>query len=103
MSPHDAPAAAAEYHPHPDILFTALDESEAVLLSLPASRYYALNETGILLWRALADGATLPRLARALEDGYEVTHEQALAHARAFVGDLAREGLIEEIGAGDRP
>jgi coenzyme PQQ synthesis protein D (PqqD) len=84
------------YHPRDDVLFTPLDESQGVLLSLSAGQYYTLNETGSLVWQALRDGATLAEVARALEAEFEVGPGEALAHARAFVDELLREGLIRQ-------
>lgn len=84
---------------HPDVLFAEIEESEAVLLSLRAGRYYRLNESGSLIWQALYGGATPADIARALEGRYEVTHDDAIAHAHAFVAELLREGLVH----GDAP
>ncbi len=99
---HHAPAAREpRYRQDPDVLFTEISESEAVLLSLPASRYYTLNETGTLIWRTLRDGATPGLAARALEARYDVEPDRALDCARAFVEELLRETLIREEGSGD--
>lgn len=94
MNPHSSPEPT--YDQHPDVLFTEIGESEAVLLSLPASRYFTLNETGSLIWQALGEGATPSHIARSLEARYDVEPAQALEHARAFVGELLREELIRE-------
>jgi Coenzyme PQQ synthesis protein D (PqqD) len=93
-------AASAAYHQHPQVLFTRLSEEEAVLLSLPAARYYTLNETGGVVWEALRDGATPAEVARALESEFDVGPAEALAHARAFVAELLGEGLVREESGG---
>lgn len=84
------------YHQHPDVLFTPVSRSETVLLSMPTSRYYTLNETGGAVWQALRAPATLASIARSLEAEYDVEPGPALEHARAFVGELLREGLVQE-------
>lgn len=96
MSETERIEAEPTYDPHPRVLFTELNESEAVLLSLPASRYYTLNETGSRIWKVLEAGATPARVARSLAEEYEIGYAQALDHARAFVGELLQEGLVRE-------
>jgi len=90
------PALGVLYQQHPDILSAELNEGETVLLSLPAARYYQLNETGSLIWFALGNGATLAHLASALQAEYAVEAAQALAHTQTFLDELAREGLIKQ-------
>jgi hypothetical protein len=82
------------YQPHPDILSTVLPERETVLLSLATSHYYTLNETGGRIWSTLEIRATASEIAHALAEEYDVTHDQAIAHAHAFIAELTREGLV---------
>jgi hypothetical protein len=42
------------FHCHPSVVFTRLNDTEAVLLHLETKRYYSLNETGARLWELLA-------------------------------------------------
>ncbi|MBO5270611.1 MAG: PqqD family protein [Clostridia bacterium] len=55
-----------------------------------------LNESGLLLWKLLEQGATLDSLANALFEEYEVTYDKALADVTAFVGKLRDAGCIED-------
>lgn len=55
-----------------------------------------LNESGLLLWKLLEQGATLDSLANALLEEYEVTYDEALADVTAFVGKLRDAGCIED-------
>lgn len=94
MSTDEKPGEAI-YRPHPDVLFAEVDESEGVLLRLPGATYFAVNETGTEIWRALEDGATVRHVARALENRYEVEAAEALRYTRDFVTELLREDLVQ--------
>lgn len=54
-----------------------------------------LNETGALLWKELAKGATEEDLKQALLNEYEVTEEIAENDVKAFVENLKQANLIK--------
>ncbi len=54
-----------------------------------------LNETGAVLWKALADGADERALADALIQQYDVDGQTALEDVRAFVSTLSEKGIVE--------
>ena len=54
-----------------------------------------LNESGVLLWKALEKGADRTGLAEALTAEYEVSTEQALADVDAFLEKLSQAGCLE--------
>jgi hypothetical protein len=82
------------YHPQPDVLFTELAPTEAVLLSLRGACYFALNETGSRIWQEVEKGVTLTQIAHALENEYDVGPCKALEYTRAFIHQLIREDLV---------
>ena len=55
-----------------------------------------LNETGVLLWKTLEQGADRDALAAALTAEYEVSTEQALVDVDAFLDKLRQAGCLEE-------
>jgi hypothetical protein len=81
-------------HPHPSLVFTRLDDSESVLLHLDTKRYYTLNETGAHIWELLQHGRCAQDIARALQDDYAITDEEATRVLLAFVDELQQEGLV---------
>jgi hypothetical protein len=81
-------------HPHPSLVFTRLDATEAVLLHLDTKRYYTLNETGARIWELLQQGRCAYEIARALQDDYAITDEAVLPVLLAFVDELQQEGLV---------
>jgi hypothetical protein len=87
--------AKAHFRPHPSVVFTRLDATEAVLLHLETQRYYSLNETGARLWELLHDGLTPHAIAAALQEEYTVEAAPALDAVLALVEDLHQEGLVQ--------
>ncbi len=53
-----------------------------------------LNETGIVLWKALQTETDIDTLAKALTDEYDVNYDKAEQDARAFVDTLTQAGII---------
>ncbi len=82
-------------HPHPSLVFTRLDDTEAVLLHLDTKRYYTLNETGTRIWELLQQGRCAQEIAQTLQGGYAVTDEEAMPVLLAFVDELQQEGLVQ--------
>lgn len=54
-----------------------------------------LNESGVLLWNALEQGADIAKLAETLTAEYEVTIEQAKSDVREFIALLQHYGCLE--------
>jgi len=80
-------------------VFTRLADDEAVLLHLVTQRYYSLNETAITIWEQLASPRTVPEVAGALCEAYEVDEPTARALVERFVAELGRDGLVREEAA----
>jgi hypothetical protein len=86
-------------HPHPSLVFTRLDDTEAVLLHLDTKRYYTLNETGTRIWELLQQGRSAQDIVQALQNDYAVTDEEATPLLLAFVDELQQEGLVQQSSA----
>ena len=56
---------------------------------------HRLNETGVLLWNRLKDGASAQELTDALTAEYDVSPEQAAADVDAFLQQLQKAGCLE--------
>jgi coenzyme PQQ synthesis protein D (PqqD) len=81
--------------PHPSVVFTRLDATEAVLLHLGTKRYYSLHETGALVWELVQEGRPLTGIAEALQAEYTVESAPAMTAVLAFVDVLLHEGLVQ--------
>lgn len=80
--------------PHPDVIYTPLDNREAVLLHLGTSTYYTLNETGAQIWHLMSEGFILGQIGEYLEREFEVTLEQAQRSVIDLANQLAAEELV---------
>lgn len=69
-------------------------EGEITLLDMRASEYIALNRTGSLLWRSLAEGARRDHLVGLLVGRFGITPERASADVDAFLQDLTERGFL---------
>jgi hypothetical protein len=63
--------------PHEHIVVTEFEGGESVLVDLNTKRYYQLNETATLIWRALTDGSSKADIVTSLTSAYDVTDEDA--------------------------
>jgi Coenzyme PQQ synthesis protein D (PqqD) len=71
-------------------------QGEVVAVDVSSSTYLSANDSGTLLWQALADGATRDELAALLVERFELEPEQAGEDVDAFVAQLRAQGLLEE-------
>ena len=76
-----------------DGLVTEQLEGGTVMLDPESDRYLRLNQTGSVIWDALAEPATVAELGQALSERSGISRERAEADAAKFI-----EGLIE-VGA----
>ena len=84
--------------PHPEIVFTDVENSEAVLLHLGTKKYYSLNETGVFIWHMMSNGHALAEISKKLQEEYDITPEKASQNVISLMDELAKEKLIEVIG-----
>jgi len=85
----------------PEVVFTVLDDGEAVLLNLTNKRYYSLNPTGTRIWQLLAEGCSPEEIATRLCEEYDTTLAQAQAAVEELLSHLTAEHLIVQSPNGD--
>jgi hypothetical protein len=68
--------------------------NEAVLLDLSAKRYYRLNETAAVVFRALEAGEGRGGAIRRLVDAFEIDEPDAATAVDGLLDDLAARGLV---------
>ena len=68
---------------------------QVVVLDADRSVYLAVNETGALIWQALADGCPTDQLTQILVERYGIDADRAAADVHRFVVDLDARGLLE--------
>ena len=80
---------------------TAIGTDFVIIASTPETKkefdgMLRLNETGAVLWKKLADGATEAELADALSAEYGVSREVSEKDTAAVLGVIRSVGFIEE-------
>jgi hypothetical protein len=85
---------AQTIHPHPDVVVTALDTGETVLLQLESKTYYSLNGTGTRIWQGIKQGFTLQAIGQQLQATYAVEPERADRSVLALVAELLEDQLV---------
>ena len=72
-------------------------DREVVAVDLVSSIYLTTNESGVRLWRRLADGATTDELVDELVEAFGIERERAAADVHSYVDALdARNLLVRE-------
>jgi hypothetical protein len=83
--------------PHPEVVDTALNTGETVLLHLESTTYYSLNVTGTRIWQGLKRGWTLQEISRQLQEAFEVEAERADCSVLALVEELLQHQLVQRL------
>ena len=71
-------------------------DGEMVAVDVRSSNYLGANPAGLLLWRALAEGATRDELVARLVEAFEVEPDRAGTDVDSFLSTLADRDLLEE-------
>jgi hypothetical protein len=70
-------------------------DREIVAVDLGRSDYVSTNESGVLLWRLLAEGATKAKLVDVLVSSFGIDRERAAADVDRFLAELDARDLLE--------
>jgi hypothetical protein len=80
--------------PLENIVASHLADGDGILVDLNTRQYYQLNESAMLIWRALETGSSLSQIADQLTEIYEVTNERAIASAETVLRQLQKRKLL---------
>jgi PqqD family protein of HPr-rel-A system len=75
---------------------SATVHDETVLLDTRQGKYFTLNPTGAAIWDLLAEPRSLTELRTALLERFDVDAETLSEDLSGLLGDLRRNGLIDE-------
>lgn len=81
---------------NPNVLFTELDDGTGVLLHLDTKFYFALNKTGVFVWKALSEGPdrSAPALAKKLTEAFRVDIDTATRDIEAVLAEMLADELL---------
>jgi len=80
--------------PNAHVVFTEFGESQGILVDLEATKYYRLNETAMLVWKALETKMTPGALVDAVTATYDVSPEQASQSVERLLRALHGYNLV---------
>ena len=83
-----------------DALLAEFAGDDAILMDVEGRRYHRLNETAAFIWKALEENRTDADIVERLVNDFSVTTEDAEAHVKRFVGELAARGLVRGVTSG---
>jgi coenzyme PQQ synthesis protein D (PqqD) len=84
----------AELAPYEHVVFTEFDGGDGILVDLNAKKYFQMNPTATLVWRALAAGRAHEQIIREMISEYEVETEQATLSLGRLLAGLQDFNLI---------
>jgi hypothetical protein len=87
-----------QVRPHPEVVDTALETGEVVLLQLDTKTYYSLNVTGAHIWQGIQEGLPLHAISQRLQARYTVGPDLADRSVLALVTDLLAQQLVQGVG-----
>ncbi len=80
--------------PNEQVVFTDFDGSEGLLIDLNTKKYYQLNESAMLIWKALEKKRRLSEIVEDLTAAYEVSPEQAAVSVERFLNKIQLYKLV---------
>jgi hypothetical protein len=72
-------------------------DREIIAVDLGTSTYLSTNESGLVLWRRLAEGATRRELAAELQERFAIDGAQAETDVDKFLSALTERDLLEDV------
>ncbi len=77
-----------------DVVYTVLDDKQAVLLHMSETAYFSLNQTGARIWQLLEQQKSLGEISVTLADEYDVSLERSQQSVLNLVQELAVANLL---------
>ena len=77
------------------IVASQLEDGDGVLVDLNTRQYYQLNESAMLIWRALENGFSFDQIVKEITNTYTVSNERAITSAEALIRQLQKRKLVQ--------
>jgi hypothetical protein len=79
-----------------DVLYTAVDTEEAVMLNVAAGKYYALNAVAARIWELLEQPMTVAQVCGHICEEFEVDKETCEAAVLKFADEFLENGIVRD-------
>jgi len=70
-------------------------DGETVMMSIENGEYYGMDAIGSRIWELIKTPVTVSGLCDQLMEEFEVTREKCSEDVMGFLGELAKDGLID--------
>jgi len=80
--------------PGKHVVVTDFDGGEGILVDLNTKKYYQLNETAMVVWKALEQGKSVGEIADDITANYEVALENATHSVERILGNFQTYKLL---------
>lgn len=77
-----------------EVVFTDFDGREGILVDLNTKKYYQLNETAMLIWKALEDGKAVEQIVNDVIAAYDVSLDHATISVERLLENMRRYKLV---------
>ena len=85
----------SRFVPLKHVIATQLDEGNGVLVDLNTKQYYQLNETAMLIWRALENGHPFDQIVAEVMAVYTVDNEHAVSSTQRLLNQFHERKLVK--------
>jgi hypothetical protein len=93
MAPCNSNYAFLGFRVAPDVK-ASLHSEGVVLIDIRRGTVFSANRAGAMIWNAVAERWTLPRIAESISREFHIPPQAAQDDAAEFVAQLAKEGLL---------
>lgn len=80
--------------PGKHVVVTDFDGGEGILVDLNTKKYYQLNETAMVVWKALEQGKSVGEIADDITANYEVALENATRSVERILANFQTYKLL---------
>jgi hypothetical protein len=80
--------------PGKHVVVTDFDGGEGILVDLNTKKYYQLNETAMVVWKALEQGKSVGEIANDITANYEVALENATRSVERILANFQTYKLL---------
>lgn len=81
--------------PQNQVICTEFEGGEGILVDLQTRRYYQLNETALLVWKSLENGAGVDEIVLKLTHDYDIGSDHARVSVESLVARLKAYRLVD--------
>ena len=80
--------------PQTSVVYTEMNDQEAVIWHMDIQEMFTLNVTGIRIWTGIQEGLSIPAISQRLVEEFEVEEDHATASVIALIQEFLARDLV---------